>query len=507
VDPVGLQTPDGGLEHSVALAREAGMNMLRIPGGTVYEDDRFFRACDRAGILVWQDLMLGPADPPDDGSFVDVVCAEVVDLLDRRSRHPSFAVLCGGQQLEEQPAMFGLSRDRWHVPLVHDVLPALVATVVPGLPFVSSSPSGGDLPFQPDSGVCHYYGVGVCLLPLDDLRRAAPRFVTEGLAFSVPPDRAALDGWAGAGLSSRKEPDWKRAVHRDPGSSFDLEDIRDQYVASLFGVDIAELWRTDPGRALDLGRAATAAILGAAVAEWRRPGSSCAGMLSIALRDLRPGPGWGLVDASGRPKAPWYVLARGWAPLAVTMTDERMNGVDVHLSNDTADEFAGTLRIGLHTGAHTVETASRAVTVPARGAVTVRADALVDGFRDLSYAYRFGPRPFELITADLLGPSGETVAREGFLPGGPGRAQTTDVGLQATVEPVDGGWWSIHVSTRAFAQYVHVDVPGFLAGDSWFHLPPAGCRDVVLRPYAGHGVAPSGTLRALNSVAVCPISA
>jgi len=507
VDPVGFQTSDPELERSIALVRAAGMNMLRIPGGTVYEDDRFFRACDRAGILVWQDLMLGPADPPADDAFVDIVCAEVIDLLDRRARHPSLAVLCGGQQLEEQPAMFGLSRDRWHVPLVHDVLPGLVSAVVPGLPFVSSSPSGGDLPFEPDSGVCHYYGVGVCLLPLDDLRRADPRFVTEGLAFSIPPERSARDEEAAAGLSSRKERDGRRAVHRDPGSSFDLEDVRDQYVAALFAVDVAELWRTDPGRALDLGRAATAEILGTAVAEWRRPGSSCAGMLSIAFRDLRPGPGWGLVDAAGHPKAPWYVLARGWAPVAVTMTDERMNGLDVHLFNDTGEVLVGALRIGLHTRSHTVETASGAVTVPARGACSVRADSMVEGFRDLSYAYRFGPRPFELITADLVGPSDQVLAHGAFLPGGPGRTIEPDVGLQARMERVDGGRWRIHISTREFAQYVHVDVPGFVASDSWLHLPPGGERDVLLHPSPGAAAVPTGTVRALNSTAVARVSA
>ncbi len=499
IDPVGLQATDDEVAAAVALARSAGCNMLRIPGGTVYEDERFFEACDRAGILVWQDAMLGPVDPPDDEAFLEAVAAEVTQVLDIAAPHPSLAVLCGGQELEEQPAMLGLPRDRWRSPVTDAVLPDLVAREVPGLAYVSSSPSGGDLPFQADAGVCHYFGVGVYLFPLDDLRRSSPRFVTEGLAFAVPPERVTLEEGFGGDLSAHHESAWKRAVHRDAGSWFDLEDVRDHYVASFFGVDVAALWRTDPERALDLGRAAVTEVVTAAAAEWRRASSACAGMLMIALRDLRVGAGWGVVDAAGRPKAPWYALARAWAPVAVTLTDEGVNGLDVHVANDTAADMAGTLRLGLHTASYEVESASCPVTVPARGSVTVRGEGLFDGFRDLSYAYRFGARTYDLVTAELVGPTGDVVARSAHLPGGPIREVDPDVGLQAQAEPADGSMWLLHISTGRFAQYVQVDVPGFVASDSWFHLEPGGRRTLQLRPEPGHDRRPTGRLRALNS--------
>ena len=501
VDPVDLQTTDAAFEESLATVRAAGANLLRLPGGTVYEDERFFEACDRAGVLVWQDAMLGPVDPPDDEVFLAGVAAEVSGVLDVAAAHPSLAVLCGGQELEEQPAMFGLPRDRWASPVLDRVLPEVIAREAPGLVYVTSSPSGGDLPFQADAGVCHYFGVGVYLFGLDDLRRAAPRFVTEGLAFAVPPERVTLDEVFGGDLSAHHESDWKRAVHRDAGSWFDLEDVRDHYVASLFGVDVASLWRTDPTRSLDLGRAAVAEVVTAAVAEWRRDRSPCGGMVMIGWRDLRPGPGWGVVDATGRPKAPWYALARSWAPLAVTCTDEGVNGLDLHVANDTASDVVGTLVVGLHTAAHTVETASCPVAVPARGATTVRAESLFDGFRDLSYAYCFGARTYDLVTADLVAPSGEVLAGTAYLPGGPVREIDPDVGLQARAEPVDGSTWLLTVSTVRVAQYVQVDVPGFAASDSWFHLPPGGSRQLTLRPEPGTAGGPSGVLRALNSSA------
>ena len=102
IDPVGFAAPDEEVDRTVALARAAGMNMLRVPGGTVWEDERFFEACDRAGILVWQDAMLGFLDPPDDEAFTATLVAEVESRLSRAAGHPSLAVFCGGQELEEQ---------------------------------------------------------------------------------------------------------------------------------------------------------------------------------------------------------------------------------------------------------------------------------------------------------------------------------------------------------------------------------------------------------------------
>ena len=499
IDPVSLQAGPDEPEASVQIARAAGMNMLRVTGGTVYEDDAFFRACDRAGILVWQDVMLAQLDPPDEDGYLAAMVTEVSDLLDRTVSHPSLAVLCGGEQIEEQAAMSGLTRDRWGIPLLDQVLPDLVAGSAPGLVFVSSSPSGGALPFHADAGVSHYVGVGVHRYPLEDLRRAAPRFVSETLAFAFPPEAASVEEVFGSELVTYGYARWKRGVHRDQGSLFDLEDVRDDYAASLFGVNMGELWRTDHERALDLGRAAMAVVVGAAVSEWRRDGSPCAGVLALALRDLRAGPGWGLVDSSGRPKSAWYAFAQSSGPVAVLATDEGVNGLALHLVNDTAADLAGTLEVTLHTSVHSVEKVSHPVFVPARKGIEVRADALFDGFRDLTFAYRFGPRTYDLVTADLVDASGRRLSRADYLSGGPARGLDPDVGLQADLERADGRSWLLRVSARRFAQFVQVDVPGYVPDDSWFHLPPGGERTVVLRPSPGPDSEPRGHVRALNS--------
>ena len=46
--------------------------------------------------------------------------------------------------------------------------------------------------------------------------------------------------------------------------------------------------------------------------------------MTLALRDLEPGPGWGVLDWSGSPKAPWFVLRRSAKPIALLVTDDGM---------------------------------------------------------------------------------------------------------------------------------------------------------------------------------------
>jgi len=57
LDPVSLRSSPAQCRDAVIQARSAGMNMLRVTGTMVYEEDHFYETCDEQGVLVWQDFM------------------------------------------------------------------------------------------------------------------------------------------------------------------------------------------------------------------------------------------------------------------------------------------------------------------------------------------------------------------------------------------------------------------------------------------------------------------
>ena len=92
VDPTALASGVDAQRAALVDVQRANMNMVRITGVSVYEDDAFFDACDELGILVWQDVMFANMDPPDDPDFVAGVEAEVSQLLSRVGHRASLAV-------------------------------------------------------------------------------------------------------------------------------------------------------------------------------------------------------------------------------------------------------------------------------------------------------------------------------------------------------------------------------------------------------------------------------
>lgn len=174
---------------TLELAREAGLNMVRLGGTMTYESDAFYTSCDELGILVWQDFMFANMDyPVGDEAFLAEVTREATFHLRRLQRHACVAAYCGGSEVEQQAAMLGLPASEWTNPFFAETLPALCARLHAGVPYFRSSPSEGALPFHVATGIAHYYGVGAYRRPLADVKSAGVKFATECLGFSNVPE-------------------------------------------------------------------------------------------------------------------------------------------------------------------------------------------------------------------------------------------------------------------------------------------------------------------------------
>jgi beta-mannosidase len=386
-DPVRAASPDTTMRETLDLVVETGMNIVRVMGTMLYEAEEFHDACDELGVLVWQDLMFANFDYPATPEFIDTVREEVHQFAMRVQGRPSLVVVSGGSEIEQQAAMTGLTADRWANALFDTQLPDWIASLLPGVRYVRSSPTGGALPFHPDTGVAHYYGVGAYLRDLNDARLSNVRFAAECLAFANVPDEETVDAFLTAGQTPPTHPRWKERVPRDNGVGWDFDDVRDHYLGLLHGVDPIALRSADPGEYLRRSRDVTGEVMARTFAEWRRPGSSCNGAIVLMLRDLWPGAGWGLIDAEGRPKQALRSLRPILRESTAFLTDEGMNGLWLHIVDDRVvvdSSAAGSPLVPLRC-------TPTGTTLSLRQHGSVSVDELMGRFSDSTYSYRFGP--------------------------------------------------------------------------------------------------------------------
>ena len=129
------------LRHLVELLRRANVNLVRVWGGGLIESDAFYDACDRAGIMVWQEFAQSSSGvanwPTDDPAFVALMRREAEAIVPLRADHPSLAIWCGGNELADA--------DGRPLTDAHPVLGALrdvTARLDPDAAWLATSPSG-----------------------------------------------------------------------------------------------------------------------------------------------------------------------------------------------------------------------------------------------------------------------------------------------------------------------------------------------------------------------------
>jgi beta-mannosidase len=220
----------------------------------------------------------------------------------------------------------------------------------------------------------------------------------------------------------------------------------------------------------------------ATFAEWRRRASSCGGGLVWTFQDLAPGAGWGVLDKEGRPKSVWYALKRAFRPVQLTLTDEGVNGLAVHVLNDTNRSRHLVLEFAcLRDGATPVLSLTHEIESPPHSGQTLSAFALIGRFFDLTYAYRFGPPGHDVTIARLRDEEGEVLAEAFHFPGGRLRIPT-DVQLTAELEGD-----VLCLSSPTFLPSLRIDAPGFDPSDNGFHLAPGARKAVRLAGVSGLG--------------------
>lgn len=185
-------------EFIVKSAADANMNMLRVWGGGIYENDLFYDLCDKYGIMVWQDFMFACSMYPGDDDFLNSIRQEAEDNVKRLRNHACIALWCGNNEIEVAWAQ-GHEDRGWgwkqiynpqqretiwkaYDTIFHHIMPAVVESNTDNQPYWHSSPSAGMgklAGYESNSGDMHYWGVWHGQHPFSDFRKYKARFMSE----------------------------------------------------------------------------------------------------------------------------------------------------------------------------------------------------------------------------------------------------------------------------------------------------------------------------------------
>lgn len=185
-------TPEN-YKRTILDAAGVNMNMLRVWGGGIYENDVFYDLCDEYGIMIWQDFMFACSMYPAEGALLDNIHQEAVDNVKRLRNHACIALWCGNNECQDAWLGWGWKREIerqnkeyadkiWaqYRQQYHVTLPGVVREYAPGTFYWPSSPFAfeGKMSGTTD-GDRHYWSVWHGKAPISDYDSEKSRFFSE----------------------------------------------------------------------------------------------------------------------------------------------------------------------------------------------------------------------------------------------------------------------------------------------------------------------------------------
>jgi beta-mannosidase len=435
----------------VKMAAYANMNMLRVWGGGVYEDDRFFEACDRLGIMVWHDFAFACAAYPDHLDwFCESARAEAEDNVRRLRNHPSLVFWCGNN---ENYLVLRQAQSQAGIKLYEQILPEVCRRLDPTRPYWPGSPYGGEDPNSPSEGDQHFWTPWHGWAHPDVQRRYKGRFIDE-FGIQAPPALETIREYIPSGghdmLSRVME-----HHNRDGGGTEKLY----RYLAAFFRVpcsfaDTVYLMQLAQAEAVKVG-----------VEYWRSRKFLTAGALFWQFNDCWPVTSWSCLDYKRRPKALYYYARRFFAPV-LPVIDQRHGRFTVAVVNDTREEFEGELVCGFATLDGDQAWVERGgVSVPANRAAVAKVKESAE--LDMSDPTR------HFFWCRLLGHDGE-VGHNAWLLLPCKHMQLSVPEWEVKVQRAGKRRFAVRLASDTFAKGVWVDVEGTEAGfsDNFFDAFP-----------------------------------
>ena len=458
-------------------ARAANMNCVRIWGGGYYPDDFFYDICDELGLLVWQDFMFACAVYNLTEEFEANIRAEFVDNVRRLRHHPSLALWCGNNEMEDfvnQGVWVANHRQKAdYIKMCEYILPQILKQEDPQAFYWPASPSSGgsfDNPQDPNRGDVHYWAVWHGLLPFTDYRNHLFRYVSE-FGFQSFPCMETIEAFTAP--EDRNVFSYVMEKHQRNASANGriVSYLSQMYLYPRELTDLAYASQLLQAQAMQYG-----------VEHWRRNRGRCMGAVVWQLNDCWPVASWASIDYYGRWKALHYYEKRFFAPVLISCHEEGILSQDtnvnaepfrlkksarLNVSNETRKIFRGTAKWALRRpDASVIEEGSFDVECPALSAVWMpEQDFSHYGTYDCYYAYT------------LLDEAGAVVGEGSVLFCAPKHFRFADPKLKVWAEGDE-----IVVEAEGYARSVEIMAGAdTLLEDNYFDLNGGSRRVKVLR--------------------------
>jgi len=363
-------------EHLIKSAADAHMNMLRVWGGGIYGDDIFYDLCDQYGICVWQDFMFAcSAYPAFDEAFMENVKHEAEDQVKRLRHHPSLALWCGNNEIEQIAHMFvgnaeednmilekykamiaelpAMVRERmapmltgyivdgkmtWeeYYKLFDELLPGIVSKHDPERTYWPSSPHSpvGDRRDynNPTCGDAHLWNVWHGRQPFEWYRTCDHRFNSE-FGFQSFPEPAVVNSYTEE--EDRNATSYIMEWHQRSEVGNDNIIL---YLLSWFKLP------TSFDMLLWLSQILQGIGMKYAVEHWRRSMPCGMGMLYWQINDCWPVASWSSIDYFGNWKALHHMAREFYAPLLISAVEDTEQGsVEVYVTSDLFQPTSGVI--------------------------------------------------------------------------------------------------------------------------------------------------------------------
>lgn len=305
------------LEYDLQAVKFSNMNMLRIWGGGYYESDALYSACDRYGILLWQDFCFACQPYPFfDPELLANVQKEVEYNVKRLRHHASLAIWNGNNEIETMSIAWRnrLKYVEWTEKFFYHILPEWMQSLDTQTPYIPGSPCGVAhmKGFDRDNvGDTHLWAVWHGLQPLTYYRKRMTRFCSE-FGFESLPDKKTIEIYAEPkdyALDSEVFTAHQKCSSGNMKMAF--------YIASRFRL---------PKHFEDyiyLSQICQEECVRDATEHWRRNKGRCNGSMYWQLNDCWPVCSWASMDYYGNYKALQYCARHFNAPVTVSVKDSK----------------------------------------------------------------------------------------------------------------------------------------------------------------------------------------